>query len=102
MSKVGYSRRDAQPLVQARLTKTNVSLFEGLFGTSYSRDPLFSAEASLCRRETGDRGKESARVGRWEGERKEVIAPVFSLFPSSSALFLFIQMQRRQPGKALI
>ena len=60
MSKVGYSGRDAQLLDQARLTKTNVSSSEGLFRTSYSRDALFSAEASLWRRETGDRGKESA------------------------------------------
>ena len=47
MSKVGYSGRDVQLLVQARLTKTNVSSSEGLFRTSYRRDALFSAEASL-------------------------------------------------------
>ena len=33
--------------------------------------------------------------GRWEGERKEANAPVFYLLPSSSALFLFFEMQRR-------
>ena len=66
VSKVGYSRRDAQPLLQV----TNLSSFEDLFRTLYSRDAM----------------------GR---PKKESNAPVFSLFPSSPALFLFFGMQKR-------
>lgn len=50
---------------------------------------LSSAEASLCHKETGEKGKR-ARGGRWEGEkeRKETCSRLY-LFPSSPARFLF-------------
>ena len=60
-------------------------IWNTLTSSKNSSFSLASAEASLYRREAGERGKK-ARGGQWEGERKEAR---FSLFPSSPAHFLF-------------
>ena len=50
---------------------------------------LSSLEASLCRKEGGEKGKERAQGTMGKGEGEERPFPSFSLFPSSPARLLY-------------
>ena len=48
---------------------------------------LASAEASLCRREAGEREKESAPGGQWEGKREEARFFPLPIVPRALSIF---------------
>ena len=54
-----------------------------------NRPTLSSAEAFLCRREAGEKEKESARGMMGRGKKEERPFPTFSLFPRPSRAFYF-------------